>query len=72
MRIVRGIMKLKLFIYTFNQCGGWNHGNVDHAQFIEELLRTNQFTNDEIRQYTEKAFKNGQIFERKEGWLAKA
>ena len=40
--------------------------------FINELVKTGKFTEDEARNYLKKAMQNGQIYERKSGFYAKA
>lgn len=63
------VSKLKLFIEIFL---AMSVTEVKEALFKEELLRTGKFSGEEIDMYIKKAKQNGQIFERKEGWLAKA
>jgi replicative DNA helicase Mcm len=46
--------------------------DVGTKNFIDELLKTSKFTEDEARAYMKKAMQNGQIFERKAGWLSKS
>ena len=40
--------------------------------FISELVKTGKFTEDDARIYIRKAMQNGQIYERKAGFYAKA
>jgi replicative DNA helicase Mcm len=45
---------------------------VEENNFINELIKTGKFTQDEARTFIRKAMQNGQIYERKSGFYAKA
>ncbi|HZD36003.1 MAG TPA: minichromosome maintenance protein MCM [Nitrososphaeraceae archaeon] len=66
------VSKLKLFIEVFNALAGEDKNDVSERNFIEELTNTGRFTEDEAKIYLRKAMQNGQIFERKAGFYAKA
>ncbi len=65
------ISKLKLFIEIFNALGDGGKNDVSERNFIDELINTGKFTEDEAKTYLRKAMQNGQIFERKAGFYAK-
>jgi hypothetical protein len=64
--------KIKLFIEVFNTLTSQGMNDVGTKNFIDELLKTSKFTEDEARACMKKAMQNGQIFERKAGWLSKS
>lgn len=66
------VSKLKLFIEVFNALTGEDKNDVSERNFIDELIKTGKFSEDEARTYLRKAMQNGQIFERKAGFYAKA
>jgi replicative DNA helicase Mcm len=66
------VSKLKIFIEVFSALSGQDRNEVSERNFIEELIRTTKFTEDEARTYIKKAMQNGQIYERKAGFYAKA
>jgi replicative DNA helicase Mcm len=66
------VSKLKLFIEIFNALAGDDKNDVSERNFIDELVNTGKFTEDEAKTYLRKAMQNGQIFERKAGFYAKA
>lgn len=66
------VSKLKLFIEVFNALAGEDKNDVSERNFIDELINTGRFTEDEAKTYLRKAMQNGQIFERKAGFYAKA
>ena len=62
--------KIKLFIYeVFNTLTSQGMSDIGTKNFIDELVKTSKFTEDEARTCVKKAMQNGQIFERKTGWL---
>ena len=66
------VSKLKLFIEIFNALSGQDRNDVEEKNFINELVKTGKFTEDEARTFIKKAMQNGQIYERKSGFYAKA
>jgi replicative DNA helicase Mcm len=66
------VSKLKIFIEVFNALSGEDRNDVSEKNFMDELVRTGKFTDDEARTFIKKAMQNGQIYERKAGFYAKA
>jgi replicative DNA helicase Mcm len=66
------VSKLKMFIEVFTALSGQDRNDVEEKNFINELIKTGKFTEDEARNYLKKAMQNGQIYERKSGFYAKA
>lgn len=66
------ISKLKLFMEVFNGISGQDKNEVEEKNFINELVKTGKFSEDEARTYIKKAMQNGQIYERRSGFYAKA
>lgn len=66
------ISKLKTFMEVFNALSGQDKNDVEEKNFINELARTGKFTEEEARAFIKKAMQNGQIYERKPGFYAKA
>jgi len=66
------ISKLKLFMEVFNGISGQDKNDVEEKNFINELVKTSKFSEDEARTYIKKAMQNGQIYERRSGFYAKA
>lgn len=66
------ISKLKLFMEAFNGISGQDKNDVEEKNFINELVKTGKFSEDEARTYIKKAMQNGQIYERRSGFYAKA
>jgi len=63
--------KIKLFIEVFNAVSSQGMNDVGIKSFIDELVKTGKFTEDEAKTYLKKAMQNNQIIERKVGWLSK-
>jgi replicative DNA helicase Mcm len=66
------ISKLKLFMEVFNGISGQDKNDVEEKNFINELVKTGKFSEDEAKTYIKKAMQNGQIYERRSGFYAKA
>jgi replicative DNA helicase Mcm len=66
------ISKHKLFMEVFNGISGQDKNDVEEKNFINELVKTGKFSEDEARTYIKKAMQNGQIYERRSGFYAKA
>lgn len=66
------ISKLKLFMEVFNALSGQDKNDVEEKSFIQELTQTGRFTEDDAKTFINKAMSNGQIYERKAGYYAKA
>lgn len=67
-----GISKLRIFIDAFNALSGEDKDDVEAQNLLYELVKTGEFTEKEAREYIHKAIQNGQIYERKTGFYAKA
>jgi len=66
------ISKLKVFMEVFNALSGQDKDDVEEKNFTNELAKTGKFTEEEARTFIKKAMQNGQIYERKPGFYAKA
>jgi replicative DNA helicase Mcm len=66
------ISKLKLFMEIFNALSGQDKNDVEEKTFIQELAQTGRFSEDDAKNFINKAMQNGQIYERKSGYYAKA
>jgi replicative DNA helicase Mcm len=64
--------KLKTFTDVFNGLSGEDKNDVEEKNFINELVKYGKFTEDEAKEFIRKAMQNGQIYERKAGFYAKA
>jgi hypothetical protein len=64
--------RLRLFMETFNAIAGDERNDVSVIGLMNELCKTGKFTESEANAYIIKAMQNGQIYQRKEGVLAKA
>ena len=64
--------KLKTFTDVFNGLSGEDKNDVEEKNFINELVKSGKFTEDEAKEFIRKAMQNGQIYERKAGFYAKA
>ena len=66
------VSKLKMFMEVFNALSGQDKNDVEEKNFINELMKSGKFTDDEAKAFIKKAMQNGQIYERKSGFYAKA
>src|SRR5574342_529445 len=66
------ISKLKLFMEVFNALSGQDKSDVEEKNFIQELAQTGRFSEDDAKNFINKAMQNGQIYERRSGFYAKA
>ena len=57
--------KIKLFIEVFNTLTSQGMSDIGTKNFIDELVKTSKFTEDEARTCVKKAMQNGQIFREK-------
>lgn len=64
--------KLKTFTDVFNGLSGEDKNDVEEKNFIDELVKTGKFTEDEAKDFIRKAMQNGQVYERRAGFYAKA
>jgi replicative DNA helicase Mcm len=61
-----------MFMEIFNALSGQDKNDVEEKNFINELIKSGKFTDDEAKAFIKKAMQNGQIYERKSGFYAKA
>jgi replicative DNA helicase Mcm len=66
------ISKLKSFMDIFNAISGQDKNDVEENNLINELVGTGKFNEDEAKEFIRKAMHNGQIYERRSGFYAKA
>lgn len=66
------ISKLKLFMDIFNDLSGEQKEDVEEKIFIHELFKTGKFSGDDVKNFINKSMQNGQIYERRSGYYAKA
>jgi replicative DNA helicase Mcm len=66
------ISKLKLFMEIFYALSGQDKNDVEEKHFINELTQTGRFSEDDAKNFLNKAMQNGQIYERRSGFYAKA
>ena len=64
--------KLKTFNDVFNGLSGEDKSDVEEKNFVDELVKTGKFTEDESKDFIRKAMQNGQIYEKRAGFYAKA
>lgn len=65
--------KSKTFMDVLKGLSGSENNEVEEKVLIEELLKTNKFTDEnDVRKYLERAKREGLIFEKKSGFWAKA
>lgn len=66
------VSKLKIFMDVFNALSGQDKNDVEEKNFINELVQTGKFDEDDAKSFLRKAMQNGQIYERRSGYYAKA
>lgn len=65
--------KSKTFMDVFKGLSGSDNNDVEEKALLNELVKTGKFTDEgDARKYFEKAKREGQIYERKSGFWAKA
>ncbi len=65
--------KSKTFMDVFKGLSGSDNNDVEEKALLDELAKTGKFTDEgDARKYFEKAKREGQIYERKSGFWAKA
>jgi replicative DNA helicase Mcm len=57
---------------VFNGLSGQDKNDVEEKIFINELIQTGRFSEDDAQNFLKKAMQNGQIYERRSGFYAKA
>ena len=63
---------LKTFTDIFNELSGKEKQDVEEISLFEGLIKTGKFTLNEAKEHIRKAMQNGQIYERRAGFYAKA
>lgn len=66
------VSKEKTFMEVFRGLTGTENNNVEDKVLIDELVKTTKFSNEEAKKYIQKFNREGQIFERRPGFWAKA
>lgn len=66
------ISRLKLFSDVFRDLSGEDRNDVPKLVLVDALFKTGRFTMDEIKNYIEKAERNGEIYERRPGFYQRA
>jgi replicative DNA helicase Mcm len=66
------VSKEKTFMEVFRGLTGAENNDVEDKALVDELMKTGKFTDEETRKYTQKFNREGQIFERRPGFWAKA
>jgi replicative DNA helicase Mcm len=66
------VSKEKTFMELFRGLTGAENNDVEDKVFVDELMKTGKFSDEEARKYIQKFNREGQIFERRPGFWAKA
>jgi replicative DNA helicase Mcm len=66
------VSKEKTFMEAFRRLIGAENNDVEDKVLVDELMKTGKFTDEEARKYIQKFNREGQIFERRPGFWAKA
>jgi replicative DNA helicase Mcm len=66
------VSKEKTFMEVFRGLASAENHDVEDKVLVDELMRTGKFSDEEARKYIQKFNREGQIFERKPGFWAKA
>jgi replicative DNA helicase Mcm len=66
------VSKEKTFMELFRGLTGTENNDVEDKMVIDELVKTGKFSDEEARKYIQKFNREGQIFERRPGFWAKA
>jgi replicative DNA helicase Mcm len=66
------VSKEKTFMEVFRGLTGAENNDVEDKALIDELIKTGKFSDEEAKKYIQKFNREGQIFERKPGFWAKA
>jgi replicative DNA helicase Mcm len=66
------VSKEKTFMELFRGLAGAENNDVEDKVLIDELVKTDKFSDEEARKYIQKFNREGQIFERRPGFWAKA
>jgi replicative DNA helicase Mcm len=66
------VSKEKMFMELFRGLTGTENNDVEDKVLVDELVKTGKFSDEESRKYIQKFNREGQIFERRPGFWAKA
>ena len=66
------VSKEKTFMELFRGLTGTENNDVEDKMLVDELVKTGKFSDEEARKYIQKFNREGQIFERRPGFWAKA
>lgn len=66
------VSKEKTFMEIFRGLSGNENNDVEDRVLVEELVKTGKFTEEEAKKFIQKFNREGQIFERRPGFWAKA
>jgi replicative DNA helicase Mcm len=66
------VSKEKTFMELFRGLTGTENNDVEDKVLVDELMKTGKFSDEEARKYIQKFNREGQIFERRPGFWAKA
>jgi len=66
------VSKEKTFMEVFRGLTGTENNDVEDKALMDELVKTGKFSDEEAKKYIQKFNREGQIFERKPGFWAKA
>ena len=66
------VSKEKMFMELFRGLTGADNNDVEDKVLVDELVKTGKFSDEEARKYVQKFNREGQIFERRPGFWAKA
>ena len=66
------VSKEKTFMELFRGLTGAENNDVEDKVLVDELVKTGKFSDEEARKYIQKFNREGQIFERRSGFWAKA
>jgi replicative DNA helicase Mcm len=66
------VSKEKTFMEVFRGLTGTENNDVEDKALVDELVKTGKFSDEEAKKYIQKFNREGQIFERKPGFWAKA
>jgi replicative DNA helicase Mcm len=66
------VSKEKIFMEAFRGLTGPENNDVEDKALVDELMKDGRFTDEEARKYIQKFNREGQIFERRPGFWAKA
>ncbi len=66
------VSKEKTFMEVFRGLAGNENNDVEDKVLVDELVKTGKFSDEEAKKYIQKFNREGQIFERRPGFWAKA